>query len=329
LCSLFSRRASWGPPAVGLAPRGVASAPQTEARPPLLSPAGLLAWAPSTEEPIAPHLLLGVSPAHLRELCVAHNIRAADATQKLADVVIRRTARSRMSLAEDLAKANTLTSIGRPAIAPATLVVVHAHACSFVKLLDAVDAYLTLCKIDPETAYLWVDVVCVRHHRVPVEVAQVGRVQRAVGSVVCVLDPPEAPLCLKRSWCLFELAHAELSEDVKLGLAFAPPPAAVPPGGDSAAEIVDSSERALQALAVGLAQLGSHETSASTPKDRDAIFARVESAFGADGDGNAYARYDELLKFALRTAMDRASFAPLRPPETMLTREMPRRMSET
>jgi len=291
------------------------------AREPPLSAAGLLAWAPSEEAPLAPHLLLGLSPAYLRTFCEVNGIRSTDATQRIAELMIRRTARSRQSHAEDLAKVDTLTSTGRPAVGPATLFVAHHHGSSFIHMLDAVDAHLERAGADPLNTYLWLSVVCCRHHRIPEEVAQVGRVQRAIGATALVLDPPDAPACLTRLWCLFEVATAELG-GVPISLAFAQRPfapgsevALVDDEGDKAARTpraLPSARR--RAFIAELGNLDARSAVTSEGKDRAAIDGRIRRAFGAEDPEDAYERFDDLLRFALERAAGSASCAPSRPP---------------
>lgn len=180
------------------------------------------------------HLLLGVSPRFLRELCAELGIERDDPTRVLSEKLHALTRESGLSLAE-LRKDET-TEDGRPAVAGASLFVCHAQSCSFLKLLDAVDAYLELHGLDAQAAYLvrhrgprccsegaprrragaharvlppppslpraaqWIDALCIRQHAVQEQVHHIGAVIARIGHVVMVLDPWDKPVCLSRVW---------------------------------------------------------------------------------------------------------------------------------
>jgi hypothetical protein len=299
--------------------------------PPYFSEAELRAWAPAEDGLLPPHLRLGVSLGYLRAFCETANIRPWDATHKVADVIIRKTAKSRRSYAEDLLDSDTRTSDDLPAVAAATLFVIHSHECSWTHMLDAVEDRLLAAGADLAVAYLWLDVCCVRRHRVREDVVQVGRAQRAIGAACVVLDPPSAPACLSRQWVLFEIAQAALADGVSLGLAFGPP--APPNTSRSAPPQLDEEPttdlhilRKLDVVATFdkpafVAQLRARvagcarEASAGVDKERDAIVARVKGAFGGELAGDeraAFGRYGELVCFALERAYPHATFASRR-----------------
>jgi hypothetical protein len=100
------------------------------------------------------HLALGVSLACLRDFA-----RSADeltATSTTAEMVLRvrqLTQASRRSFAELHVAA--VASDGHPAVGRATVFVSHAQARGFVKLIDALDAFVCVHKLAREDAYFW------------------------------------------------------------------------------------------------------------------------------------------------------------------------------
>lgn len=146
-------------------------------------------------------LLLGVSPAFLRAFAGEHGLTTGQTTYEVAAIVRDLTRKDGRSLAE-LALAAATEAGGRPAVRRATLFVTHAQACSFLKLVDAVEAHLALHVLDPRETYLWIDVFAIRQHRVADDVTRIASIERAIGRIVVVLDPWNQPKCLTRMWCL-------------------------------------------------------------------------------------------------------------------------------
>lgn len=94
-------------------------------------------------------------------------------------------------------------------IGRANILVVHTHLRPFGKLLEALAAHVEVHSLDERATFFWIDCFCVRALHAQ-EVAQVmGEVARQVGSVLLVLEPWNRPVCLRRSWCLYELACAK------------------------------------------------------------------------------------------------------------------------
>lgn len=117
------------------------------------------------------HLLLGVSLRFLRGFAAAQGLSPTDPTSLVARKVRDLTTHRGESICERCRDASTAD--GHSVVAPANLFVCHAQACSFLKLLDAVDAHLQLHSINPEQTYIWL--VRARASRPPARVRRVPR----------------------------------------------------------------------------------------------------------------------------------------------------------
>lgn len=110
---------------------------------------------------LAPHLLLGVSPAYMRAFARRHALGARAPTLALGALARELTADSRRSLAEDARARGETTSSesapAQPAVGPASVFVSHAQQASFLKLVDAVDAHVAMHALDGATTYCWLD----------------------------------------------------------------------------------------------------------------------------------------------------------------------------
>mmetsp|Transcript_8511 Transcript_8511/g.21985 ORF Transcript_8511/g.21985 Transcript_8511/m.21985 type:complete len:304 (+) Transcript_8511:69-980(+) len=171
------------------------------------------------------HLLLGVSPQFIRTFCASHGVDDETTAEEIGEVVAEVLGdEAQVSLAEASrefvggdGKQRTLrTANGRPAVAKATLFVVHAHSCLFLRLLEALDSYLELHGLAAENQYLWIDCFSTRRALVdPVAaVRHTAEIVPRVGRVVITCDPWNSPVALTRLWCLHELVAAQASEAV-------------------------------------------------------------------------------------------------------------------
>ncbi|KAJ1635141.1 hypothetical protein T492DRAFT_968399 [Pavlovales sp. CCMP2436] len=105
-------------------------------------------------------------------------------------------------------EAATAASLGVPRVGRATHLVVHAHSRPFVKLLEALENYTEMHVLDASATFFWVDCFCVRTHDAQDVAKLMGEITRQIGLVALVFDPWNRPVCLRRTWCLYELAHA-------------------------------------------------------------------------------------------------------------------------
>jgi len=119
--------------------------------------------SPTPGAKIAAHLLLGVSPIYLRAFVAEHRIDRTMPTLALGRLARELTAHSRRSLLEDLVDSRAvLPGTNSPPCSAATVFISHAQSCSFVKLLDAIDAHVTMHALDPRQVFVWLDVFCAR-----------------------------------------------------------------------------------------------------------------------------------------------------------------------
>mmetsp|Transcript_15300 Transcript_15300/g.44793 ORF Transcript_15300/g.44793 Transcript_15300/m.44793 type:complete len:642 (-) Transcript_15300:991-2916(-) len=149
-------------------------------------------------QPLPSHLRLGVTVTFLHEFCARFVPSEATASYEVALKVHALAGASGRSLAEQCR--DTVTADGHAAAGPAVVFVSHAHACSFRRMVDAVDHYMSVHNLNPATTYLWVDSFCMRLATQAREVLWIGRVERSLGHVVMVLDPWDKPVCLTRAW---------------------------------------------------------------------------------------------------------------------------------
>lgn len=106
---------------------------------------------------VEPHLLLGVSMAFLRQFATEANATRDTLTVELVQSIRERTAATGTSVAENLVAAAAVSADGRPLGGQATLFVSHAQACSFLKMLDALDHFVRQEGLDLAATFFWCD----------------------------------------------------------------------------------------------------------------------------------------------------------------------------
>lgn len=234
--------------------------------------------------PLPPHLLLGVSPDFLDDLCRMLRVRpgetAYEVSERLWEHLFRQRLRS--SLAEQ--HVGTLSESGAQAVGLATHFVSHAHACDFRKMVEALHAHAALHDLDTSSIFYWLDLVCLRQFAQEADLIYLGALERRVGRVVLVLDPWDKPVALTRAWCLWELMHAldlPLLRTVDGG-------GPLGPAGLSVAIAPAERARLISALAANrprvLDQLGQYDVrTAGVPRDadRDVILHEVRARYGS------------------------------------------------
>lgn len=107
---------------------------------------------------VSQHLLLGVSLAFVREFAMEQCVGPTEPTYAVAAEIRSQTAETGSSIAEQVSERRTKN--GMPAVAQANLFVSHAQSCSFLKMLEAIDAHLELHDLDPATTFLWLGKRC-------------------------------------------------------------------------------------------------------------------------------------------------------------------------
>jgi len=151
-------------------------------------------------------LLLGVTVCFLHDFCEAHAFTREAPTSRVStfsfapeDPTSQCLDAAQFSVC--VAQRDATSSDGRPAISKATHFVSHAQSCSLRKLVDALEGFLFTNSLSKHDTYFWIDVFCLPRTKVQAYVAHIGVIERRIGSVVMVLDPWNAPVCLTRVWC--------------------------------------------------------------------------------------------------------------------------------
>jgi len=110
-----------------------------------------------------------------------------------------------LSLCEVCREARTLG--GLPAVGDATVLVVHARAAPFKQLLRALENYAAVEGLGTD-AHFWIDAFSTRTGDAPrgVDVSRAVGVVRDVARVAVVAGDWRDAACLKRAWCVYELA---------------------------------------------------------------------------------------------------------------------------
>mmetsp|Transcript_9676 Transcript_9676/g.25040 ORF Transcript_9676/g.25040 Transcript_9676/m.25040 type:complete len:358 (-) Transcript_9676:58-1131(-) len=254
-------------------------------------PGGLDAGRSAAEIPA--HMLLGVSLPYMREFARRHGYDADTPSHLVRELVLELTAPTLRSMAECLVEDRTKG--GLPAVGIATLFVSHAHACSYHRMVDAVEAHFELHELDLARTFVWLDIFSVRQHSVDTEIGLIGLVEQRIGRVVMVLDPWDKPVCLTRVWCLFELVHS-LQPSVELDLTV---PAA------ERARFVNALHQDPGAMQAMLTNFDARNASASGDADREAILMVIAHYFGGiledDDDGLEY--FNQETRMAIRDAL--------------------------
>lgn len=215
---------------------------------------------------------LGLTVAGLRAFSERHGLSGADVrTSQVGSAVQQLTREPQCSLCELLRKDEAC----RASVGCAHVFVSHAQSCKWLALLDALEAHLQLTGLPPRKTFFWIDIASIRQSNVSEEVRQIGALVRSIGTVLLVLDPWHAPVCLGRVWCLLEVAHCVggLAEGAQLHLTMPP------------SERADFIKQARDRRFVEgvLTRFDARRAQASLPADRDAIFGFIESQFAPGG----------------------------------------------
>ncbi|KAJ1630210.1 hypothetical protein T492DRAFT_1004805 [Pavlovales sp. CCMP2436] len=250
--------------------------------------------------PIDEHLLHGISIAGARAFLARHSLDVNAPSMLAGDCVREVTRASGLSYCEELAEcaaekraadgshsllplspssAHKVASRGDarlpssvPVVGLATFFVSHAQQRSLSDMLDGVEQHIQFHGGDPAKEFLWIDIFCIRQHSIVEEVKSIGLVERSIGKVLLVLDPWDAPLSLKRVWCLYEVGLAARSAgEVELQLT-------MPPRQRVAMQAALRKDR----LAVhnAVACVDARTAEASVEADKVQIFATMTSWFG-------------------------------------------------
>ncbi|KAJ9520083.1 hypothetical protein QJQ45_030009 [Haematococcus lacustris] len=93
-----------------------------------------------------------------------------------------------------------------------TFYVVHSWQASFVAMMEAVRQYVLQLRTNTEDVYLWIDILCINQHieRCGSDMQQIKDVIGVSDRLLFILD--KSGLCLQRTWCLWELWQASLSD---------------------------------------------------------------------------------------------------------------------
>lgn len=148
---------------------------------------------------LPPHLRLGVTTAFMREFADKYGCDMDTKSFTMRELALRTTTPSMLSLAEVSVEESSAN--GYPRVGRASLFVSHAHACSYLRMVDAIEAHLELHGMAKEWTYVWVDIFCIRQQCLHSEIAHIGQIELELGHVVVVLDPWDKPVCLTRVWC--------------------------------------------------------------------------------------------------------------------------------
>jgi len=223
--------------------------------------------------PMPGHVLLGVSRRFLIRfaLQVSPNATSADVAKQVREQLKY----SGTSMAETLQHPDS----GR-----ATVFVSHAQKCSFHQLVKALEQTL-------ETDFIWIDIMCVRQHDIARDLRWISHLVQWAGCVFMVLDPWYDPVCLKRMWCLYELAMCDSS--IHLELVLAP---------SERNDFNNALANTPHLVHHALTKFDAREASTSLPDDRDMIHRAIERRF-ASGEKDPYDIFNETVRTVLLNAL--------------------------
>jgi len=234
-------------------------------------------------------LRLGVSIHVLHELISQLAIEDTHSTSDVSHM-LRQHYLPSSALTEQLAD---ISVQGQPATSDATLFVSHAQSCTFVKLLAAVEAHVSMHKLDVSKTYLWLDICCIRQDSVGSDVQEIAPLIAEIGSLVVVLDPWHAPVSLTRCWCLFELLEASLA-GAELNLAFAM--------DDQVALGRALAHNRPQVLAA-LTSFDARQAKATMPADLSMIFEAIKARLSKEPGDDGIETFNALVHTAVQSAL--------------------------
>jgi hypothetical protein len=154
------------------------------------------------------HVSLGVSAGFLRDLQTTLTTDPDITTEKLCEAVIKPATLTQRCAFLATLRGRTDSS-GKPSIGRATVFVSHAWR---YRVSDVIDTMLDFASADPDTDhYFWFDVFVNNQHAEglnhPFEwwCSTFKDDIAAIGTVLLVMTPWDAPIPLTRAWCLWEI----------------------------------------------------------------------------------------------------------------------------
>ncbi|KAJ1641442.1 hypothetical protein T492DRAFT_2374 [Pavlovales sp. CCMP2436] len=140
------------------------------------------------------------------------------------------------------------------------------------------EGFLHANALSERDTYLWIDVFCLPQANVQAYVSRIGEIERRIGSVVMVLDPWIAPVCLTRVWCLYEVVHTVPSTRDAAGITFH-----LTLSSSERASFVTAYEKfGKQHIENVLAAFDARNAMATVEADKHMIFALIASTFDAN-----------------------------------------------
>jgi len=208
--------------------------------------------------------------------------------------------------ADNLGVCERLQAAGSPHVGEANVFVSWFLGTPIATLLDALNQFVAQHGLDPTRTFFWVCDYVIRQTDVAADLVHLGKCVAAIGHTVLLLEPWDAPVPLKRSYCLKEVVHTQASR-AKFELvmsttqqaAFEAVLGGMADYGEVHREDFDSIVAAISAVNVRTAEC-------RNAKEQAAILSELEAGVGAS-ECNAVVvglMRDQLVKQA-RTALDR------------------------
>ncbi|KAG8459270.1 hypothetical protein KFE25_014115 [Diacronema lutheri] len=248
---------------------------------------------------LPPHLRLGVTTSFLREYAERLGCDASTKSYTMREMALRATMSSMVSVAE--LSVEETSSDGYPRVGKASLFISHAHACNYLRMVDAIEAYLELHGLSKEWTYVWVDIFSIRQHQLHTDIAHIGQIELELAHVVVVLDPWDKPVCLTRVWCLYEIVHS-LHPSVVLDLT-------VPRA--ERMRFVQALAHDLSAVEEQLCSFDARNAQVTVPEDKLVILSLIEEHFGGRFgyvEGEGLSIFNEETRAAIRAALAACSW---------------------
>jgi hypothetical protein len=225
------------------------------------------------------HVPFGVSVGFLRDSQEALGRQRRNiATEKLFEDVFKPATLTQCCAFLDTLRGRTDSS-GRQVVGRATVFVSHAWQYRANDVLDTLLEYASDCAC-PGSQYFWLDVFCQNQHAdsqdQPLE-WRYGAVKdriAAIGTVLLVMTPWDAPIPLKRAWCLWEIYCALEPEQQSKAQLIVRLPASQ--RADFQEGITDDSSSVLKALAA----IDAEQAQAHSLQDREYILGAMRSRVG-------------------------------------------------
>jgi tetratricopeptide (TPR) repeat protein len=218
---------------------------------------------------------------------------------QVRDMIKRKTINDGKSMIEHILSGANPSS--RKGIGKANVFVSFAQLYKITIVIEALENFVCIQKLDPDSTFFFIDVFAIRQHKDGNihachldDVKEIADLIGEIGHTVLILDPWHSPIVFKRAWCLFEVIES-LQKGAKLTLALST---------QAEKELINTLTKHFDDIQKVMNEIDVREAKCFDRKDAKSILGRIESEYG-------FAEMNALVISALRDWLTKVSYKAL------------------